>query len=46
MCQDLFPDEAPYGSILVNDQLPQATTKLCILDGRLTQGGSTVLYLQ
>ena len=45
MYQDLFSDEAPYGSILVSDQLLQATTK-SLHFGRSLTGGLTVLYLQ
>ena len=44
MCQDLFSDEAPYGSILVSDQLPQVTTKPLHSGWSLT-GGLTVVYL-
>ena len=46
MCQNLFSDKAPYGSILVSDQLPQATTKSSLHFGWSLTGGLTVLYLQ
>ena len=41
MCLDLFTKEAPGGSILVSDHLPQATTQSLHFGWSLT-GGSTV----
>ena len=36
MCLEIFSEEAPCGSILVNDHFPYATTKL---GGRYVPGG-------
>ena len=43
MCPNLFSEEAPCGSILVNDHLLQATTKSLHFEWLLT-GGSTVFH--
>ena len=41
MCLDLFSEETPYDSILVNDHLPEATAWSLHFGWSLT-GGSTV----
>ena len=43
MCLDLFSEEAPCGSILVNDHLPEATTQSLHFGWSLTEG-STVIH--